>query len=112
MDEYRGLRTIRGNSERTRIREEQGADSLPATEKILVVAERIYAIPSSPEDQTADLCVFLHPHRGNYRPSRHSRHEREGKSWRVSHLEELTFSSLAVLNPQFQFMSSHFSQAN
>ena len=62
MDEHRGLRAIRGSSERTPIREEPRADSLPATEKVLMVAERIHGVPSSPEAQTSGLRVLLHPH--------------------------------------------------
>lgn len=99
MGEYRGFRAIRGNSQRMRIREEPGTDSLPLREKILVVAERISGIPSWPEAQTSEFRVFLHPHRRNYRPSCDSRHEREGESLRDIHLEALTFSAIAVLNP-------------
>ena len=62
MGEHCGLRAIRGNSERARIREEPGADSLPAAEEIFMVAERVYGIPGSPEAQASGLRVFLHPH--------------------------------------------------
>src|SRR5271170_5853259 len=49
--------------------------------------------------QASDLRVLLHPHRGNYRPARDSRHQRECESSRDAHLEKLTFLSNPILNP-------------
>jgi hypothetical protein len=91
--------TICRNPENTRICEEPGACPLPPAKEIIVVAERVYGIPNSPQDQAPCPCVLLHPDRGNERSARLARYVGDTKTSSADFTQELktpTFAGLHV----------------
>ena len=62
-----------------------------------MVAKRIHCVPDSSEVHAPDPGVFLHTHRGNYRPSRNSGHERKRESSGHSQILDITLSSVVSL---------------